>query len=59
MGSFYSTKKMINKGASQEALHLANKTEIEELKIRLQSPECVEAAMKIITKNRSKVKNKL
>jgi len=30
----------------------ANKREIKELKVRLQSPECLEAAIKIVTKNK-------
>ena len=50
--SMYSIKKLVGKGIKKEALHLANKREMEELRIRLQSPECLEAAMKIVTKNK-------
>ena len=55
IGSLHSIKKLVNIGANPEALHLTNKREIEELKIRLQSPECLEAAINVITKNRSKM----
>ena len=48
----YSIKKLVGKGITKEALHAANKREMEELRIRLQSPECLEAAMKIVTKNK-------
>ena len=56
--SMYSIKNLVGKGIAKEALHSANKREMEELRIRLQSPECLEAAMKIVTKNKPSV-NKL
>ena len=48
----YSIKNLVGKGIAKEALHSANKREMEELRIRLQSPECLEAAMKIVTINK-------
>ena len=54
----YSIKKLVGKGVTKEALHAANKREMEELRIRLQSPECLEAAMKIVHENKPSV-NKL
>ena len=56
--SMYSIKNLAGKGITKEALHSANKREMEELRIRLQSPECLEAAMKIVHKNKPSV-NKL
>ena len=50
--SMYSIKNLVGKGIAKEALHSANKREMEELRIRLQSPECLEVAMKIVTKNK-------
>ena len=44
---------MIRLGADPQDLHLVNKREVEELKVRFQSPECVEAALKVIMKSRS------
>ena len=53
--AFNSTKRMIRLGANPETLHLVNKREVEELKVRFQSPECVEAALNVIMKDRSKI----
>ena len=55
--AFNSTKRMIRLGAGPQALHLVNKREVEELKVRFQSPECVEAALKVIMKSRSNKSN--
>ena len=55
--AFNSTKRMIRLGADPQTLHLVNKREVEELKVRFQSPECVEAALKVIMKSRSNKSN--
>ena len=55
IGSFHSIKKLVRIGASLDSLHSANEQEVEELKVRMQSPDCIEAALKVITKNRKTI----
>ena len=55
IGSFNSIKKLVRIGASLESLHSSNQEEVEELKVRMQSPDCIEAALKVLTKNRKTI----
>ena len=55
MGSFKSIKKLVSNGASLDSLHSANEKEVEELKKRMQSPDCIDAALKVLTKSRKTI----
>ena len=55
IGSFESIKKLVSTAATLDSLHSANEKEVEELKIRMQSPDCIDAALKILTKSRKTI----
>ena len=55
IGSFKSIKKLVSTGASLDLLHSANEKEVEELRIRMQSPDCIDAALKVLTKSRKTI----
>ena len=55
VASFQSIKKLVRTGESLDLLHSANEKEVEELKIRMQSPDCIDAALKVLTKSRKTI----
>ena len=60
VGSISSIKILVNIGMTQEALHLTNKREIEELKKRLQSTDLLEGETKSVPKkNKSALKKQI